>query len=151
MLSVFFFLRIRRPPRSTRTDTLFPYTTLFRSQRRPERPRQRAARLAEADQGRRTARKSLEPIDQSEARHRVQPFDAGRWVGVERRRIGDSRRQPARQLGVERGQRTGRGRRFADDRRGGLGQDRKSVVVGKSGSVRVETGGRGTITQKQKE
>src|SRR3546814_4338127 len=29
--SCFFFLRIRRPPRSTRTDTLFPYTTLFRS------------------------------------------------------------------------------------------------------------------------
>src|SRR3546814_11099608 len=27
----FFFLIIRRPPRSTRTDTLFPYTTLFRS------------------------------------------------------------------------------------------------------------------------
>src|SRR3546814_1995489 len=31
---VFFFLKIRRPPRSTRTDTLFPYTTLFRSLRR---------------------------------------------------------------------------------------------------------------------
>src|SRR3546814_7711098 len=30
---MFFFLRIRRPPRSTRTDTLFPYTTLFRSKR----------------------------------------------------------------------------------------------------------------------
>src|SRR3546814_15112829 len=29
--AVFFFLMIRRPPRSTRTDTLFPYTTLFRS------------------------------------------------------------------------------------------------------------------------
>src|SRR3546814_5653426 len=29
--SSFFFLMIRRPPRSTRTDTLFPYTTLFRS------------------------------------------------------------------------------------------------------------------------
>src|SRR3546814_11265007 len=29
----FFFLMIRRPPRSTRTDTLFPYTTLFRSMR----------------------------------------------------------------------------------------------------------------------
>src|SRR3546814_19966441 len=28
---VFFLLMIRRPPRSTRTDTLFPYTTLFRS------------------------------------------------------------------------------------------------------------------------
>src|SRR3546814_2845832 len=31
---LFFFLLTRRPPRSTRTDTLFPYTTLFRS---PER------------------------------------------------------------------------------------------------------------------
>src|SRR3546814_14196260 len=27
---------IRRPPRSTRTDTLFPYTTLFRSQTKPD-------------------------------------------------------------------------------------------------------------------
>src|SRR3546814_6713225 len=36
LLSVFcfFFLMIRRPPRSTRTDTLFPYTTLFRSRHR---------------------------------------------------------------------------------------------------------------------
>src|SRR3546814_12121825 len=32
--NVFFFLMIRRPPRSTRTDTLFPYTTLFRSDHR---------------------------------------------------------------------------------------------------------------------
>src|SRR3546814_10068234 len=31
VLYVRFFLMIRRPPRSTRTDTLFPYTTLFRS------------------------------------------------------------------------------------------------------------------------
>src|SRR3546814_2182530 len=31
LVLVFFFLMIRRPPRSTRTDTLFPYTTLFRS------------------------------------------------------------------------------------------------------------------------
>src|SRR3546814_7961553 len=30
---VFLCLMIRRPPRSTRTDTLFPYTTLFRSKR----------------------------------------------------------------------------------------------------------------------
>src|SRR3546814_14485912 len=37
-----FFLMIRRPPRSTRTDTLFPYTTLFRSPPgRRERPRPR--------------------------------------------------------------------------------------------------------------
>src|SRR3546814_8578482 len=31
----FFFVMIRRPPRSTRTDTLFPYTTLFRSRYSP--------------------------------------------------------------------------------------------------------------------
>src|SRR3546814_20410763 len=30
--NIMFFLMIRRPPRSTRTDTLFPYTTLFRSE-----------------------------------------------------------------------------------------------------------------------
>src|SRR3546814_5405542 len=30
-MAFFFFLMIRRPPKSTRTDTLFPYTTLFRS------------------------------------------------------------------------------------------------------------------------
>src|SRR3546814_5128860 len=33
-LFLFFFLMIRRPPISTRTDTLFPYTTLFRSPHR---------------------------------------------------------------------------------------------------------------------
>src|SRR3546814_18907452 len=31
VILLFFFLMRRRPPRSTRTDTLFPYTTLFRS------------------------------------------------------------------------------------------------------------------------
>src|SRR3546814_5261097 len=40
----FLFLMIRRPPRSTRTDTLFPYTTLFRSESgaRPARHPRRA-------------------------------------------------------------------------------------------------------------
>src|SRR3546814_11882401 len=41
---LFFFLMIRRPPRSTRTDTLFPYTTLFRSPV-AEKPASRAASL----------------------------------------------------------------------------------------------------------
>src|SRR3546814_1165852 len=40
---------IRRPPRSTRTDTLFPYTTLFRS-RRAVLPCYRAGRGDESDQ-----------------------------------------------------------------------------------------------------
>src|SRR3546814_5232322 len=55
----FFFLMIRRPPRSTRTDTLFPYTTLFRSRpdglsqddarRQPEPPM--TVELAYSEQG----------------------------------------------------------------------------------------------------
>src|SRR3546814_10461655 len=44
---LFFFLMIRRPPRSTRTDTLFPYTTLFRSRRH------RAQRFATGEPGER--------------------------------------------------------------------------------------------------
>src|SRR3546814_16240314 len=37
-LVLFIFLMLRRPPRSTRTDTLFPYTTLFRSAQAPPPP-----------------------------------------------------------------------------------------------------------------
>src|SRR3546814_933634 len=44
-MSFCFFLIIRRPPRSTRTDTLFPYTTLFRS---PERPKESFMSLLQA-------------------------------------------------------------------------------------------------------
>src|SRR3546814_14157828 len=46
---------IRRPPRSTRTDTLFPYTTLFRS--RPAIDR----RLAHVEIGRRRAMRIVRP------------------------------------------------------------------------------------------
>src|SRR5213596_3820024 len=43
ILHCFFFLRIRRPPRSTQDRTLFPYTTLFRSRPRCRaRPRRRS-------------------------------------------------------------------------------------------------------------
>src|SRR3546814_14940441 len=37
LLDCFFFLMRRLPPRATRTDTLLPYTTLFRSHRLDER------------------------------------------------------------------------------------------------------------------
>src|SRR3546814_9711475 len=47
-LVYFFFLSRRRPPRSKRTDTLFPYTTLFRSVQRLGR---RYPRRAAADHG----------------------------------------------------------------------------------------------------
>src|SRR3546814_17181826 len=46
---IFVFLMIRRPPISTRTDTLFPYTTLFRSpQRRSGRKGQRVSGIGRA-------------------------------------------------------------------------------------------------------
>src|SRR3546814_3288243 len=44
LIIFFFFLMILRPPRSTRTDTLFPYTTLFRSCRCPADHPQRCLR-----------------------------------------------------------------------------------------------------------
>src|SRR3546814_20112722 len=46
-IDFFFFLMIRRPPRSTRTDTLFPYTTLFRSS---DRKSEQSARARAANQ-----------------------------------------------------------------------------------------------------
>src|SRR3546814_6732159 len=45
---MFLWLMIRRPPRSTRTDTLFPYTTLFRSA-----PAQGSRRAGHQEQDRR--------------------------------------------------------------------------------------------------
>src|SRR3546814_7316422 len=48
-----FFLMIRRPPRSTRTDTLLPYTTLFRSPASAVRyPRSECARSSPARRSR---------------------------------------------------------------------------------------------------
>src|SRR3546814_2380894 len=44
LLCFIFFLMIRRPPRSTRTDTLFPYTTLFRSLERALEAQRRCRR-----------------------------------------------------------------------------------------------------------
>src|SRR3546814_5814388 len=52
LCSFFFFLMIRRPPRSTRTDTLFPYTTLFRSSPARRGWRRRADREARPHQPR---------------------------------------------------------------------------------------------------
>src|SRR3546814_11398323 len=51
--NMFFFLMIRRPPRSTRTDTLFPYTTLVRSDgEEPGRHRYEGGCRKEQERGR---------------------------------------------------------------------------------------------------
>src|SRR5213596_4037678 len=53
---IFFFLMIRRPPRSTQDRTLFPYTTLFRSPTASPRPRPPDARRSRVRRAPRRAR-----------------------------------------------------------------------------------------------
>src|SRR3546814_13178299 len=129
-----------QPPRSTRTDTLLPYTTLFRSAKNgfasgrspapdPLDDRQRLA----VDGGRRRAARHESPQSAPPA---------------ERQRLQLSR--PARRH-------PSRTRASISDRNAGSGQprrrraDRKSVVSGKSGSVRVDLGGRQIIKKKKRQ
>src|SRR3546814_10399971 len=74
----FFFLMIQRPPRSTRTDTLFPYTTLFRGdeqqhRHRDQRLRQpfRHRRMVEA---RHPQQRHDEPDEEQQGRDREHPL-----------------------------------------------------------------------------
>src|SRR3546814_6106858 len=74
---LFFFLMIRRPPRPTRTDTLFPYTTLFRS------PVLRGARRRRRESLRTAARGDRAPTVVDALVPRVPPRDVD---GVRARR-----------------------------------------------------------------
>src|SRR3546814_5743137 len=65
---VSYFIMIRRPPRSTRTDTLFPYTTLFRS-------RLRAGQRAQAQRRRR--HHARPPLRLFRPAHAVRPLPVG--------------------------------------------------------------------------
>src|SRR3546814_8567004 len=68
---VFFFLMRRRPPRSTRTDTLFPYTTLFRSECWCLPAMRRASpRCAPKHRRRRDATPCASPVMAPSTRHR---------------------------------------------------------------------------------
>src|SRR3546814_15849358 len=107
---------IRRPPRSTRTDTLFPYTTLFRS-----RLRSHGAPAACRPPG----------VDHDAAAVAEGRAQAHRPDGRRHRQD----RRPQLQ---------GRSAQAVDHR------DRKSVVKGKSVSVRVDLGGRRIIKKKKK-
>src|SRR3546814_14971093 len=121
------FVMIRRPPRSTRTDTLFPYTTLFRSPRRS--PDGSACSSRDRPQGRprshnpwRTVRRPAPgivqvPLDPLRTNH-AQPFAV--------QRVLPAHHAPPLP------------RRY----------DRKSVVSGKSVTVRVDLGGRRIINKK---
>src|SRR3546814_16468820 len=120
---------IRRPPRSTRTDTLFPYTTLFRSAllhaRRISRRRAALSRWTGGGAGGVRADRRAFPNGGADPRPDRQA--ALRHRGVAGQPLPQ---RPAPPL-VDRQSR---------DRR-----DRKSVVSGKSVSLRVDLGGRRLI------
>src|SRR3546814_13557813 len=119
---------IRRPPRSTRTDTLFPYTTLFRSFRKQVRAFIEAHGHLAPLSADRAARPSSKAVDWQKLL--IEHGYTARTIPQE---YGGYGAEPdilqSRIIAEE----------FAD---------RKSVGEGKSGSVRVDLGGRGLITKK---
>src|SRR3546814_17625476 len=134
---------LRRPPISTRTDTLLPYTTLFRSiglrQTRLQALRQLAAGgrslvvcTGKLARYRPVLQKVVKPLA------RPAPADGHGFLG---NAIGLKRR-----LGSARGSVTSWARPAAVNPSGV--EDRKSVGVGKSVSVRVDLGSRGLIQKK---
>src|SRR3546814_19302636 len=131
-----------RPPRSTRTDTLFPYTTLFRSHdRRAPEPQARGQAGSAGDRRRAGAHRACHAparkrdrrvADREEGPHARQAAD-----GKESARVLPERADEGHSEGTRRKrrwpERTGRTRQQGD---------RKSDVKGKRVYVRVDTGGR---------
>src|SRR3546814_16841799 len=122
---------IRRPPRSTRTDTLFPYTTLFRSARPRGCDRRAPTALRE-----RLKRPAAE-YPRRPPRHRS-------CCDTARGRSPHGATQPVPRLQA-RYARQALPRPPAPSRPPSL--DPKSVVEGKRVSVRVSLGGRGLLTK----
>src|SRR3546814_10939363 len=124
----FFFLIIRRPPRSTRTDTLFPYTSLFRAQ--SANPRHRSA-----------------PPQSGGYHRKSRPMPKAAAPGS-RSSI------PAPTASAQRRQNHPVTRSLIPwphppNRAPLIQTDRKSVVAGKSGTGRVDPGGIGTLKKKK--
>src|SRR3546814_18679137 len=126
----------RRPPRSTRTDTLFPYTTLFRSARGPRTPSTRNRRAGRDDRDAFRSRRSSWT-------RRSHGADRGAAPGRTR-----SRPPPDRALRRERAHLPRRARH--GNRAAAAGRsDRERVGWGRSVSVRLSLGG-GRYMKKQK-
>src|SRR3546814_18130413 len=126
---------IRRTPRSTRTDTLCPYTTRFRSSQGAGGRGQRLVSRRQQGRAGRPAR----------LRAPVRTSDVQRLRTLQRRILppaGASRRNQDERHDLVRPHQLFRER--ADQRVG----DRKSVVWGKRGSVSVDYGGRRSIKKK---
>src|SRR3546814_19515876 len=122
---------IRRPPRSTRTDTLFPYTTLFRS-----------FRCRHGRVGRRRYEDSYGRVWYLRRLGAEQDRPEAGIAGARRSFLlggGLADGQAARLGSVEGNHQFMRGRAALSSRNN---RDRKRIVQGKVVSVRVERGGR---------
>src|SRR3546814_16054435 len=131
----FFFLKIRRPPRSTRPDTLFPYTTRFRSEAAGTCERKFSSFITT----------TVAPDVRLWQEARTTPPLEARISHVRTRLHPPAAPEPAGGR-CTRGGNRGPGLRARLPRPYGVDPlDRKSVVSGKSVSVRVDLGGRRLI------
>src|SRR3546814_16678861 len=129
---LFCFLMKRRPPRSTRTDTLFPYTTLFRSDRSGlDRFGSSERRLGKPMPSSSTSPPGRSPRGTSLFAHPLAPASPLLWT-ISLVALPSS---------------PGSGATCSIPRKAPA--DRKSVVSGKSESVRLDLGGRRHIKKKK--
>src|SRR3546814_15147481 len=127
---------LRRPPRSTLTDTLFPYTTLFRS--RPHRETDQPQAQTEADGSRQC------PVGDGDRARRAAEQDRPSQRAMDRRMESSDGL-----VGLH--QRSAPPPKAKKDRKKlDAAKDRKSVVEGQHLSVRVDPGCGGIITKKKK-
>src|SRR3546814_16244509 len=143
---MFFFVMIRRPPSATRTDTLFPYTTRFRSeghgrsrvtykgQETPRVPLHHASHGPPPPKGEDRQRQlptpkraPLPPNPRKRERHPPLPFPAPASGPT------GERRPPSTLLGLS--------RPLSRSRRSPFPADRTSVMEGRRGNVAVNRGG----------
>src|SRR3546814_17194450 len=120
-----FFLMIRRPPRSTRTDTLFPYTTLFRSDNQLQL-HQSESTIAAARQQALAAQQQIDALRNALAALLGKGPDRG--LDINRPRLLDAPSPGVPAVLPS--------------------EDRTSAVEGKSVSVRVDLGARRSIKKK---
>src|SRR3546814_13949213 len=85
---LFFFLMRRRPPRSTRTDTLFPYTTLFRSDLYTLMSAYIGQRTKAASRTYAPRAQQAYPLEEARERLRRLLPDLGRWTPLTAVEIG---------------------------------------------------------------
>src|SRR3546814_12636950 len=152
---MFFFLTRRRLPRSTRTDTLFPYTTLFRSTGRKRHAPRTTGRAdtpgsRQGNGGHQADRRERRQPGEDRGQRRVSRQRAARRTAAAERQDQRSVRRRVRAAGsgtgrVVRQQAGGRAGSAAPPRPVRPVADRKSAVQGKSVSVRVDLGGRRLI------